>query len=139
MQAYNIQKPLCFNARGYQKTHPVKGATDADVRLETPLIIGVADGVSQIEDFGINPAELPRELLKCSEYLANEQLLPQSKLATGICPSRHFPSLFLMLVLCVAFLVGSFSVGRNSLFIRAPSTENRLYMLGSHLELFAHA
>lgn len=83
-ETYNIQTPLCFNAHGYQKTHPVKverGHTDADARLETPVIIGVADGVSQIEDFGINPAELPHELLKCCETLAKDQLLPHSRMA----------------------------------------------------------
>lgn len=36
---------------------------DADACLTVPLILGVADGVSQIEDFGIDASMLPNELL----------------------------------------------------------------------------
>jgi len=37
---------------------------------------GVADGVSQIEDFGIDASELPNELLKHCEELGMSQLVP---------------------------------------------------------------
>jgi serine/threonine protein phosphatase PrpC len=76
---YMKNKPLCFNARGYQKTHPAKasqGKTDADATLVSPMLLGVADGVSQIEDFGIDPSVLPQELLKACDEIALDQLLP---------------------------------------------------------------
>jgi len=72
-------KPLCFQGRAYQLTHPSKverGCTDADATLVTPMLVGVADGVSQIEDYGINPAELPNELLAECAALALKQLYP---------------------------------------------------------------
>eukprot|EP00929_Paragymnodinium_shiwhaense_P019114 TRINITY_DN13136_c0_g3_i1.p1 TRINITY_DN13136_c0_g3~~TRINITY_DN13136_c0_g3_i1.p1 ORF type:complete len:443 (-),score=111.24 TRINITY_DN13136_c0_g3_i1:202-1530(-) len=78
-EEYRRNKPLCFSARGYQKTHPTKvlqGRTDADATLVSPMLLGVADGVSQIEDFGIDPAELPHELLSACQELALDQLMP---------------------------------------------------------------
>mmetsp|Transcript_7964 Transcript_7964/g.16687 ORF Transcript_7964/g.16687 Transcript_7964/m.16687 type:complete len:403 (-) Transcript_7964:119-1327(-) len=78
-EAYHKNKPLCFNGRGYQKTHPVKarkGQSDADATLQAPMILGVADGVSQIEEFGIDASELPNELLKYCEELGMTQLVP---------------------------------------------------------------
>eukprot|EP00405_Crypthecodinium_cohnii_P010729 CAMPEP_0206443176 /NCGR_PEP_ID=MMETSP0324_2-20121206/14225_1 /ASSEMBLY_ACC=CAM_ASM_000836 /TAXON_ID=2866 /ORGANISM="Crypthecodinium cohnii, Strain Seligo" /LENGTH=401 /DNA_ID=CAMNT_0053911087 /DNA_START=138 /DNA_END=1343 /DNA_ORIENTATION=+ len=80
-EAYTDNKPLCFSARGYQKTHPIKarrGHRDADARLEAPLILGVADGVSQIEDFGIDASQLPNELLKYCEDIGMSQLHPEA-------------------------------------------------------------
>lgn len=74
-------KPLCFSARAYQRTHPKKAANenhkDADATLVSPMLVGVADGVSQIADFGLDPSELPQELLGAVEELAVEQLLPE--------------------------------------------------------------
>mmetsp|Transcript_7177 Transcript_7177/g.14945 ORF Transcript_7177/g.14945 Transcript_7177/m.14945 type:complete len:565 (+) Transcript_7177:155-1849(+) len=78
-EAYHKNKALCFNARCYQKTHPMKaqkGHKDADATLGNPMILGVADGVSQIEDFGIDASLLPKELLKVCEELAIHQLIP---------------------------------------------------------------
>jgi len=78
-EGYQTNKPLCFNGRGYQKTHPKKvqqGRTDADATLVCPMLLGVADGVSQIEDFGIDPSELPNDLLIACEELAEDQLFP---------------------------------------------------------------
>jgi len=40
------------------------------------MMLGVADGVSQIEEFGIDASELPIELLRCCEELAVMQLIP---------------------------------------------------------------
>jgi len=80
---YRKNKPLCFSARGYQKTHPRKAERghhrDADVTLCSPICLGVADGVSQIEDFGIDSSALPRELMAQCEELAMDQLLPDAK------------------------------------------------------------
>jgi hypothetical protein len=78
---YRANKPLCFHGRAYQKTHPSKvkqGRTDADATLVSPLMLGVADGVSQIEDFGIDPSELPHELLNACHEIALEQLCPDT-------------------------------------------------------------
>lgn len=76
-EQYIKNKPLSFSGRAYQKQHPAKGnSTDADVTLVAPMLVGVADGVSQIEDFGIDPSELPRELLAACEELAIDQLVP---------------------------------------------------------------
>jgi len=78
-ESYIKSKPLCFNAKAYQKTHPRKasqGAKDADATLVSPMLVGVADGVSQIEEFGIDASELPNELLNAVEELAVQQLLP---------------------------------------------------------------
>jgi len=78
-EEYQKNKPLCFNASTYQKTHPLKaqaGHRDADATLVSPMMLGVADGVSQIEDFGLDASELPNELLRCCEELAMAQLLP---------------------------------------------------------------
>mmetsp|Transcript_14043 Transcript_14043/g.24658 ORF Transcript_14043/g.24658 Transcript_14043/m.24658 type:complete len:464 (+) Transcript_14043:95-1486(+) len=78
-EQYQKNKPLCFNAKAYQKTHPlkaVKGQKDADATLCSPMLVAVADGVSQIEEFGIDASELPNELLNQVEQLAVCQLLP---------------------------------------------------------------
>lgn len=78
-EAYQNNKPLCFNAKAFQKTHPTKaakGAKDADATLCSPMLVAVADGVSQIEEFGIDASELPNELLNAVEELAVAQLLP---------------------------------------------------------------
>merc|ERR1719162_2167649 len=40
------------------------------------MMLAVADGVSQIEDFGIDPSELPHELLAACNELALDQLFP---------------------------------------------------------------
>jgi len=78
-ESFQKNKPLCFNAKAYQKTHPIKakkGAKDADATLCSPMLVGIADGVSQIEEFGIDASELPNELLNAVEELAVSQLLP---------------------------------------------------------------
>ncbi|CAE8692721.1 unnamed protein product [Polarella glacialis] len=77
-------KPLCFSAKAFQKTHPVKvkeGSRDADATMVSPMILGVADGVSQIEQYGIDPSLLPRELLRHCESLGVRQLIPDETLA----------------------------------------------------------
>lgn len=76
---YRKNKPLCFSAKAYQRTHPRKaqqGHRDADVTLVSPIILGVADGVSQVEEFDIDASELPRELMSACEELGMDQLLP---------------------------------------------------------------
>ncbi|CAE8743728.1 unnamed protein product, partial [Polarella glacialis] len=76
---YSKNKPLCFSARAYQKTHPGKmtgGHKDADATLASPMLLGVADGVSQLEEFGMDASELPQELLRICEDLAMNQLIP---------------------------------------------------------------
>lgn len=78
-EQYQKNKPLCFNAKAYQKTHPQKakkGQKDADATLCSPMLVAIADGVSQIEEFGIDASELPNELLNNVEELAVSQLLP---------------------------------------------------------------
>lgn len=82
-EQYSKNKPLCFNAKAYQKTHPKKaaiakqlGRKDADATLVSPMLVGIADGVSQIEDFGIDASELPNQLLNAVEEQAIAQLLP---------------------------------------------------------------
>jgi len=85
-EAYHKNKPLCFNASSFQKTHPVKaqkGHNDADACLTAPLVLGVADGVSQIEEFGIDASLLPNELLKVVQQLGMHQLIPGAKLPTA--------------------------------------------------------
>merc|ERR1719453_1602493 len=76
-------KPLCFNGCSFQRTHPRKaelGHRDADAALICPMLLGVADGVSQIEDYGIDASELPTELLKACEDLAMTKLMPRGEL-----------------------------------------------------------
>jgi len=51
---------------------------DADATIVSPMLLGVADGVSQIEDFGIDASELPHELLRACEELAMAQLMPDA-------------------------------------------------------------
>eukprot|EP00929_Paragymnodinium_shiwhaense_P120854 TRINITY_DN92916_c0_g1_i1.p1 TRINITY_DN92916_c0_g1~~TRINITY_DN92916_c0_g1_i1.p1 ORF type:complete len:410 (-),score=99.91 TRINITY_DN92916_c0_g1_i1:66-1295(-) len=78
-EQYQRHKPLCFNASTYQKTHPKKminNHRDADAALVSPMLLGVADGVSQIEEFGIDASELPNELLAACEEIAMNQLFP---------------------------------------------------------------
>jgi protein phosphatase PTC7 len=82
-EKYSKNKPLCFNAKAYQKTHPKKaaqakklGRRDADATLVSPMLIAIADGVSQIEEYGIDASELPNELLNAVEEQAVAQLLP---------------------------------------------------------------
>eukprot|EP00929_Paragymnodinium_shiwhaense_P016011 TRINITY_DN124123_c0_g1_i1.p1 TRINITY_DN124123_c0_g1~~TRINITY_DN124123_c0_g1_i1.p1 ORF type:complete len:411 (+),score=128.44 TRINITY_DN124123_c0_g1_i1:98-1330(+) len=82
-EEYNKNKPLCFSARAYQKTHPGKMQAghhkDADATLASPMLLGVADGVSQLEEFGMDASELPNELLRTCEELAMSQLVPTEK------------------------------------------------------------
>lgn len=82
-EQYSKNKPLCFNAKAFQKTHPKKaaiarqlGRKDADATLVSPMLIAIADGVSQIEEFGLDASELPNELLNQIEEQAVSQLLP---------------------------------------------------------------
>merc|ERR1719217_1796570 len=78
-EQYQKNRPLCFNAKAFQKSHPKKaaqGKRDADATLCSPMLVAVADGVSQIEEFGIDASELPNELLNAVEELAVSQLLP---------------------------------------------------------------
>mmetsp|Transcript_7146 Transcript_7146/g.11773 ORF Transcript_7146/g.11773 Transcript_7146/m.11773 type:complete len:460 (+) Transcript_7146:52-1431(+) len=82
-EQYSKNKPLCFNAKPFQKTHPKKaaigrqlGRKDADATLVSPMLVAIADGVSQIEEFGIDASLLPNELLNNVEELAVRQLLP---------------------------------------------------------------
>jgi len=56
----------------------LKGQRDADVCMNAPLVVGVADGVSQIEDFGIDASMLPKELLGVVEELGMYQLVPNA-------------------------------------------------------------
>eukprot|EP00928_Gymnodinium_smaydae_P087472 TRINITY_DN71733_c0_g1_i1.p1 TRINITY_DN71733_c0_g1~~TRINITY_DN71733_c0_g1_i1.p1 ORF type:complete len:399 (-),score=78.67 TRINITY_DN71733_c0_g1_i1:94-1290(-) len=78
-EEYQKNKPLCFSSRAYQMTHPEKarkGHQDADATLASPMMLGVADGVSQVEEYGIDPSVLPHELLGYCEGLAASQLIP---------------------------------------------------------------
>ena len=71
-------------------------------------MVGVADGVSQLEEFGMDPAELPNELLRCCEELAMNQLMPGKKV---LCVSRSSFHIFSKLTLCVCWRAGSVSFG----------------------------
>jgi len=76
---YQHNKPLCFSARAYQQTHPAKarmGYKDADATLTSPMLLGVCDGVSQLEEYNMDPSLLPKELLRACEELAMTQLMP---------------------------------------------------------------
>lgn len=78
-EEYQKNKPLCFSAKTYQRTHPKKmslGHKDADATLASPMVLGVADGVSQLEEFGMDASELPQELLRVCEDLGMNQLIP---------------------------------------------------------------
>lgn len=78
-EAYQKNKPLCFSARAFQRTHPSKirmGYKDADATLTSPMLLGVCDGVSQLEEYGMDPSLLPHELLQTCEELAMLQLVP---------------------------------------------------------------
>lgn len=78
-EEYQYNKPLCFSSRAFQKTHPgkaSKGSKDADATLASPMLLGVADGVSQIEDYGMDASELPNQLLGACEEIAVAQLMP---------------------------------------------------------------
>lgn len=82
-EQYSRNKPLCFNGKPFQQTHPKKaaqakklGRKDADATLVSPMLLGIADGVSQIEEFGIDASILPNDLLDVIEEQAIAQLLP---------------------------------------------------------------
>lgn len=78
-EQYQKNKPLMFNGNAYQKTHPQKavlGHRDADATVVSPMLLGCADGVSQIEEFGIDASKLPRELLDACEEQAMNLLVP---------------------------------------------------------------
>jgi len=80
-ESYQKNKPLCFCARSHQRTHPAKaklGYKDADATLTSPVLLGVCDGVSQLEEYGMDPSLLPRELLHACEEVAVGQLLPDA-------------------------------------------------------------
>merc|ERR1719188_1959646 len=56
-----------------------EGFKDADATLASPIILGVCDGVSQLEErYGMDPSLLPQELLRKSEELAIAQLHPET-------------------------------------------------------------
>lgn len=74
--------PLCFHGETYQRTHPAKqrlGYKDADATVVAPMMVGVCDGVSQLEEFGMDPSELPQQLVRACEELAMNQLVPDEK------------------------------------------------------------
>lgn len=74
--------PLCFHGETFQKTHPAKqrlGYKDADSCCVSPMLVGVCDGVSQLEEFGMDPSELPKELMRACEEIAGNQLVPDEK------------------------------------------------------------
>mmetsp|Transcript_120611 Transcript_120611/g.240164 ORF Transcript_120611/g.240164 Transcript_120611/m.240164 type:complete len:395 (+) Transcript_120611:79-1263(+) len=76
------RKPMCFSARAYQRTHPEKklqGSKDADATLASPMLLGVCDGVSQVDSLGLDASRLPKELLKSCEELVSSQLLACDK------------------------------------------------------------
>jgi len=79
-EQYQKNKPLMFNGGTYQKTHPQKAANpghrDADCTVISPMLLGCADGVSQIEEFGLDASLLPRELLDACEDQAMQLLVP---------------------------------------------------------------
>merc|ERR1719235_2586494 len=52
------------------------GYKDADATLTSPMLLGVCDGVSQLEEYNMDPAVLPHELLQTCEELATLQLVP---------------------------------------------------------------
>ena len=74
-EEYQTNKPLCFSARSFQKTHPGKSKDhkDADATVASPMLLGVADGVSQVEEFGIDASRLPRELLRLCEDIGTHE------------------------------------------------------------------
>eukprot|EP00931_Biecheleriopsis_adriatica_P095678 TRINITY_DN69289_c0_g1_i1.p1 TRINITY_DN69289_c0_g1~~TRINITY_DN69289_c0_g1_i1.p1 ORF type:complete len:396 (+),score=86.56 TRINITY_DN69289_c0_g1_i1:106-1293(+) len=83
-EEYSKNKPLCFSARAYQQTHPAKqrmGYKDADATKVSPMLLGVCDGVSQLEEFKMDPSLLPNELLAVCEELAMHQLMPDTHVA----------------------------------------------------------
>lgn len=83
-EEYSKNKPLCFSARAYQQPHPAKvrmGYKDADATLTSPMLLGVCDGVSQLEEFQMDPSLLPNELLKTCEELAMLQLMPDTNVS----------------------------------------------------------
>ncbi|CAE8613620.1 unnamed protein product, partial [Polarella glacialis] len=83
-EEYQKNKPLCFSARAYQQTHPAKvrmGYKDADATLTSPMLLGVCDGVSQLEEFNMDPSLLPNELLRVCEELAMQQLMPDANVS----------------------------------------------------------
>jgi len=83
-EEYQKNKPLCFSARSYQQTHPAKvrmGYKDADATLTSPMLLGVCDGVSQLEEFNMDPSLLPNELLRTCEELAMMQLMPDQPIS----------------------------------------------------------
>lgn len=85
-EAYQRNKPLCFNARAYQRPHFLKeqsGSADADATLTSPMLLGICDGVSQVEDLGLDAAELPKELLRSCESIATAQLVQESSSYAG--------------------------------------------------------
>lgn len=85
-EQYQKNKPLCFSARAFQRTHPSKirmGYKDADATLTSPMLLGVCDGVSQLEEYGMDPAVLPHELLQTCEELAMLQLVPDGPVNPG--------------------------------------------------------
>ncbi|CAE7657036.1 NUF2 [Symbiodinium sp. CCMP2456] len=83
-EEYSKNKPLCFSARAFQQPHPAKvrmGYKDADATLTSPMLLGVCDGVSQLEEFQMDPSLLPNELLRTCEELAMLQLMPDTNIA----------------------------------------------------------
>jgi len=75
----DVRRALCFNARSCQKPHPEKirrRQKDADATLAASMCLGVADGVSRLEEFGLDASKLPRALLQACGALASDQLLP---------------------------------------------------------------
>ncbi|CAD7955917.1 unnamed protein product [Amoebophrya sp. A120] len=73
---------LCFQSESYGDIHPQKvamKATFADAVITTPMLTGVMDGVSQLEEYGYNPMDLPDALCRACEELAYQQLMPEEK------------------------------------------------------------
>mmetsp|Transcript_79603 Transcript_79603/g.251580 ORF Transcript_79603/g.251580 Transcript_79603/m.251580 type:complete len:561 (-) Transcript_79603:163-1845(-) len=65
--------PLRFISASASRQHPIKreaGYVYADAVTRAPRLLGVCDGVSGVQQLGIKPDELPRELLQeCSKAM----------------------------------------------------------------------
>eukprot|EP00397_Hematodinium_sp_SG-2012_P043520 GEMP01048394.1.p1 GENE.GEMP01048394.1~~GEMP01048394.1.p1 ORF type:complete len:364 (+),score=95.91 GEMP01048394.1:168-1259(+) len=74
--------PLRFLGSQCSRQHPLKtkmGAIFADACELSSTMLGICDGVSEVQNFGIDPALLPKELLlRCKELIESKELSERS-------------------------------------------------------------
>eukprot|EP00914_Ancora_sagittata_P027712 GHVO01054141.1.p2 GENE.GHVO01054141.1~~GHVO01054141.1.p2 ORF type:complete len:499 (+),score=61.52 GHVO01054141.1:656-2152(+) len=91
-------RKVAIRASAKSAQHPLKKAlseeaANADAFLVSPLVLGVADGVSSVELEGFDASQLPMELLLCCAFLQEQHTEDQEsfkRMVDSCCPETDW-------------------------------------------------